>query len=191
MYSVSADNLGFATNGVLRLRIDENDNIYGNSNTQFLAGQGSVSDPSISLLDDQDTGFYRGGSNFLSVTCGGVDMASFAGSAAGAAFLPGSDNAYDLGSNALGWKRLFMMDGTAAAPSFTFRNQIGNGIFRPTTDAVGFSAAGTEVARVDNDVTANNTRFMLYDVSAGALVRVSRGAADSGGAGFRLLRIPN
>lgn len=44
---------------------------------------------------------------------------------------------------------------------------------------------------VDNSSTANDTALLLWDVTAGILVRVTRGAADSGGAGFRLLRIPN
>lgn len=47
------------------------------------------------------------------------------------------------------------------------------------------------VAQFDGDSTAGNTRFIVWDVTAGATVRVSRGAADSGGAGFRVLRIPN
>lgn len=50
---------------------------------------------------------------------------------------------------------------------------------------------GAESIRADADTTATHTRFMLYDVDAGALVRVTVGAADSGGAGFKLLRVPN
>lgn len=46
-------------------------------------------------------------------------------------------------------------------------------------------------ASFDGSVAASETRMLLYDVTAGALVRVTRGAADSGGVGFRLLRIPN
>lgn len=44
---------------------------------------------------------------------------------------------------------------------------------------------------LDNSVAANDTALVLWDVTAATLVRVSRGIADSGGAGFRLLRIPN
>ncbi len=39
--------------------------------------------------------------------------------------------------------------------------------------------------------TAGNIGLMLWDVDSGTLVRVTRGAADSGGTGFRLLRVPN
>jgi hypothetical protein len=45
--------------------------------------------------------------------------------------------------------------------------------------------------RIDAAGTADDTRLMLYDVSAGTLKRVSRGPRDSGGKGFRALRIPN
>ena len=43
----------------------------------------------------------------------------------------------------------------------------------------------------DYDITSGNTRLMLWDVDAAALVRVSVGADDSGGTGYKVLRIPN
>lgn len=55
------------------------------------------------------------------------------------------------------------------------------------------SNAGGDVtsAKFDDDTTAGNTRFLVYDVDNAAVERVSVGAADSGGAGFKVLRIPN
>jgi hypothetical protein len=53
------------------------------------------------------------------------------------------------------------------------------------------SNAPAEVARFDANATAGNTRFMIYDVDNGTVERVSVGAADSGGTGFKVLRIPN
>jgi len=50
---------------------------------------------------------------------------------------------------------------------------------------------GTVVAEVDDDSTAGNTRLLIWDVTAGTLRRVTVGAADSGGAGFKVLRISN
>jgi hypothetical protein len=47
------------------------------------------------------------------------------------------------------------------------------------------------IARFENTNVAGDMGLMLFDVSAGNIVQVSRGAADSGGAGFRLLRVPN
>lgn len=46
-------------------------------------------------------------------------------------------------------------------------------------------------ALFDNSSTSGDTRLLLWDVAAGAIVRVTRGAADSGGTGYRVLRIPN
>ena len=49
----------------------------------------------------------------------------------------------------------------------------------------------TEQARVDSSVTAGQTRFLIYDVDNATLERVTVGAQDSGGVGFKLLRIAN
>lgn len=44
---------------------------------------------------------------------------------------------------------------------------------------------------ITNSQAADELRLQVRDVSAAILKVVSRGAADSGGVGFRLLRIPN
>lgn len=51
--------------------------------------------------------------------------------------------------------------------------------------------AGQVNLQVDSNNTAGNTRFLIYDVDNGTLERVSVGAADSAGSGFKVLRIPN
>lgn len=48
-----------------------------------------------------------------------------------------------------------------------------------------------ECARFDVNTSAGETRFLLYDNDSGTLKRVSLGAADSGGVGFKVLRITN
>jgi hypothetical protein len=48
-----------------------------------------------------------------------------------------------------------------------------------------------EAARFDTNQTAGETRFLLYDITAGTTKRVSIGAVDSGGVGFKVLRVPN
>ena len=55
----------------------------------------------------------------------------------------------------------------------------------------GSDAAPVIVATFDSSTSAGDTRFFLWDVNAGALVRVSVGANDSGGSGYKVLRIPN
>lgn len=53
------------------------------------------------------------------------------------------------------------------------------------------SGGEVDAAKFDDDATAGNTRLLLYDVDNGQLERVSVGIADSGGAGFKCLRIAN
>lgn len=62
---------------------------------------------------------------------------------------------------------------------------------RAGTNGVQIFSNSVEAARVDNDSTALNTRFLIYDVDNATLERVSVGIADSGGSGFKLLRIVN
>lgn len=66
-----------------------------------------------------------------------------------------------------------------------------NSIIRNDTGVLNINEGATTVGRFDTDTTAGNTRFMVYDVDNGTLERVSVGAANSGGTGFKLLRIPN
>lgn len=54
-----------------------------------------------------------------------------------------------------------------------------------------FAGAGAEKLRLDSSSTATHTALLLYDVDNATLERVTVGAADSGGAGFKVLRIPN
>lgn len=49
----------------------------------------------------------------------------------------------------------------------------------------------TNAARVDYSAVSGDTRLLLWDVTAGTLKRVSIGASDSGGTGFKVLRVPN
>jgi hypothetical protein len=50
---------------------------------------------------------------------------------------------------------------------------------------------GTIGFQVDASATATHTRMLVWDVDNAALERVTVGAADSGGSGFKVLRIPN
>jgi hypothetical protein len=53
------------------------------------------------------------------------------------------------------------------------------------------STGFTEKMRVDSTTTAGQTALLLWDVDNNTLERVTVGAADSGGTGFKVLRIPN
>jgi hypothetical protein len=61
----------------------------------------------------------------------------------------------------------------------------------PAGGEVALNVNDVSSAKVDSGGSAGQTRFFLYDVDNGQLERVSVGAADSGGTGFKVLRIPN
>jgi hypothetical protein len=56
-----------------------------------------------------------------------------------------------------------------------------------TNNGTGLAIAG----QWDGSTGLGNTRLLLLDVDAGTLKRVSIGAADSGGVGYKVLRVPN
>lgn len=94
-------------------------------------------------------------------------------------------------------------DGTAGS-SFRLNNETSSGT-NPTLSPRADSATGVggiantlalivssiETLRVDASSTARDTRLLIFDVDNGTLERVTVGDAGSGGAGFKLLRIPD
>lgn len=81
--------------------------------------------------------------------------------------------------------------GSAAAPAYTFAGDLVTGMWAPATGEIALGTSGVAFVRFDADTTPDNTRMQVWDVGAAALQRVSIGAADSGGSGFRVLRVPN
>lgn len=82
--------------------------------------------------------------------------------------------------------------GMTSGDNFSVGNNTGSTqIHASGTNPVQLISNGAESVRADANAVAGNTRLMIYDVDNATLERVSVGAADSGGAGFKLLRIPN
>lgn len=80
-------------------------------------------------------------------------------------------------------------DGTAARPGLGPTSDPNTGLFAQAADAIGFSTGGTERMRLDTEAGADNTALWISRV--GALQRVTLDVPDSGGVGFRALRVPN
>lgn len=85
--------------------------------------------------------------------------------------------------------------GSLVAGSFTSVAISGTGIILGTGGSVTIQAnnAGTPInaGQFDFDDTANSTRFLIGRGGGVGLQRVTLGAIDSGGVGFRLLRVVN
>lgn len=79
--------------------------------------------------------------------------------------------------------------GTAAASNVS--DDTAGTTIQVTVDDLKDRAPEVTEAQFDTDSTAGNTRLLVWDVDTGALARVSVGAADSGGTGYKVLRIPN
>lgn len=86
------------------------------------------------------------------------------------------------------------------AGDLTIIAPLGSGTATPAainlqTGIVGGAGNTTQVPRtglkVQSSALAGDTDIMVWDVNSGALARVSVGAVDSGGAGFKVLRVPN
>lgn len=73
----------------------------------------------------------------------------------------------------------YVLDGTSGSEDsqITFNHMSGGSI--------------VEGLRINKNSTAGDTSIMIFDVDNNTLERVSVGSANSGGAGFKLLRIPN
>ena len=70
-------------------------------------------------------------------------------------------------------------------------SDIGGILYNHSGNTLTLRSSTISVLQVDDDATAGNTRLLIYDVDNATLERVSVGAADSGGAGYKVLRIPN
>jgi hypothetical protein len=80
--------------------------------------------------------------------------------------------------------------GAVGAPAIRFTDA-DTGLFEQAAGNVAVAAQGKEVARFTDTAVATETALMIFDVDNNTLERVTVGAADSGGVGFKLLRIPN
>lgn len=82
--------------------------------------------------------------------------------------------------------------GTAAAPSYSWDGDLDTGMYRDTADEVAFAIGAAEGMRLRAPADGETAMLVRRNVGgAFSLQRVSMGAADSGGAGFKVLRVPN
>lgn len=83
-------------------------------------------------------------------------------------------------------------DGDSEFPAYSFLNEPTSGIYYdPALEATCISSFEVPSVALDSTIIPGETRMLLWDVDSGDLVRVSVGADDSGGVGYKVLRIPN
>ena len=104
--------------------------IMTNATGQLIVADGAVGTPSISFVNDTDTGIY-GGSGWIRFASGG------------------SQTAY-MGN---GW--FYNSDGAAAEPAYSFISDIDTGLFSAGANLIGFASNGNERMRL----TTNDVEF--------------------------------
>ena len=152
--------------------------------SRVLATDGTAANPSIGFASDNDgtgSGFYRIGANQVGIALNGQ------------AFVRMQDLGIALGLRGASTNAFALRETTSSSTAPTLIPNIASETtgLGGVTNEVSTIIAGAEATRVDGSTTAGQTRFMLYDVDNATIERVTVGAADSGGVGFKLLRIAN
>ena len=142
-------------------------------------GSGSAAKPSITF-GDGDTGIYKNSDDELLIKlCGSIRW-----------FL----NSGTLGASCSSRAVFKNIDPTNTSPNIIPAQSDSNtGIGWASEDNLSLIAGGLEGARIEDpaDCSATETSLFLYDKDNDTLEKVTVGAANSGGAGFKVLRIPN
>lgn len=82
---------------------------------------------------------------------------------------------------------------TGTNPAWTFNDDLNTGVGHFAADNLSAIAGGLEAARFEDpaDLAATETSLWIFDDDNNTIEQVTVGVADSGGAGFKLLRIVN
>lgn len=148
MYNVTANTIGFATNGSLTVAIDADSlNIQSGKTIEIQAA--SAAGPGLAFSGDNDTGIFSNGANILSFTTGGTERWSIS-----------SDGAFNANAD----QPVRAGDGSASAPGLSFRSDTDIGVYRIGADNLGIAVAGvlqfdvsTDGTRTSDTATAKHT----------------------------------
>jgi hypothetical protein len=175
--------LGFGTN-IYRDASDGSLHLFSQSGITKITGALNVSGSLSSAAFSATSGTFSG--PIVSTSAAGTlfdTQSGYWGSRGNSQALPPSDN----GTNAV------------YAQTDNFSNSLSEiDIFNTATGGGGFrflqktgATTKRDLVWFDGDNTPGNTPMILWDSTSGTAKRVSVGAADSGGAGYRVLRIAN
>ena len=124
--------------------ISGNSNILTNASGQLLLITGTNLAPALSFAGDPNTGFYNPSSGQIRVTNNDINTVIFTDT--GVAFL---------------MPQTFFSDGSAAAPSITFSNDVNTGFYHFGTDILGISTDGAQRFSISNVNTSSYVPLRL------------------------------
>ncbi len=136
---------GTAVNGMMRYNSTANKfeayengvwtNVIGTAST-VSANVGTSLAPSITFSADSDTGFYSPAANTIGVAVGGGNIFNI--------------NSTAMSSTTTGGGVMTSINGTAAAPTFSFTGDEDTGWYRPGADSMAASTGGVERMKISN-----------------------------------------
>lgn len=147
IYRAAANRIGFSTSGGLRFTVDstfvqsEVDFFIANSASRLIVPDGTVALPSMTFVNDLNTGIYREAADDLRLVAGGVQVYSLT---------PTLITAF---------RQISITNGSAGNPSITFTSDANTGIYSVGADEIGVSAGGSLVASFVNTGSVVVTRF--------------------------------
>lgn len=147
LYRIAANDFAIAAGGVRQIEFTTGGVFLSN---QLSITDGTASSPGLQFGSDTNTGIFRSSNDRISFSTAGSIRGEFTDLGH---FVPGSDNSYLLGVGTLGWKAIYVADGTVSLPSHSFSNDTDCGLFRQGTNEVRMAANGiTQFSWSPNDV---------------------------------------
>lgn len=113
----------------------------------------------------------------------------FNGASGTVVFGASGTNGYVTASGSFAGLRFLPGAGSVSAPGFTFGSDLDTGMYLVSDGVLGITTAGVQRGAWSAPGAGETALSLL--VSGETVQRVSVGANDSGGAGYRLLRVPN
>ena len=169
-YRSATNEISVATNSTQRWTVEATGNLVSQNSSAIANTNGSAASPAYTFQSDLNTGMFRVSEDVLGFAVNGVNAVEIVGT-----------------SNSLA-----LSSGTVSLPGLSFAVDPDTGLRRESNNTGELVAGGVGSARWDNLNSGSGlTRFFIYDLDNATMERVSVGIADSGGAGFKSLRIPN
>lgn len=140
MYRVTNDVIGFATAGTLRFSASTY--FYGaaSGSASVASAAGTASLPSYTFVGDENTGFYSGGADIMSLSVGGTNRWNWNT----AAMYSGAGN---------GAAAILSSVGTASTPTYYFAGDNNTGLYWIGADNIGVSLGGTKYLDLSTTLT--------------------------------------
>jgi hypothetical protein len=184
-YEKFDDVIGLSCGGVERIN-------FGGNYIRITGGK-SLAGPQYAFNLDTNTGMTRDGADELLLVAGGKEGQRLTETTSG------NDSLQHILSGQLGQAT---GDEIAYSFNYTVNKATSGDSYGPIITLTDTASPGTNTLfgtrisatfyfAIRETSTSGDTWLMIYDVDNGTMERVSVGAADSGGAGYKVLRIPN